>query len=152
MLKQFLSKKFIVVLAANVLLAILAVQVLGNAAGWLATTTRASAGVALGDGIPFLQFLAFATLLEQVMWTLSRRSDDQRLQHGFRGWRCISRTFVIYVVLFSTGDQSGVRQIHGGRYSERRGSLAWSWLCLRGLVSDIFSGIALQIDASLTAR
>ena len=59
MFKQFLSKKFIVVFAINVLLATLAVQILGNAAGWLATS-RASASFALGDGIPFLQFIAFA--------------------------------------------------------------------------------------------
>lgn len=149
MIKQFLSKKFVVVLAANVLLAILAVQMLGNAAGWL-STSRASAGVALGDGIPFLQFIAFATLLEQVMWTLARRSADPKAATRIPRLALQIATFVIYVVLLS----AAINLVFDKSLATILGASGIIGLvmgfALRGLVSDIFSGIALQIDASLT--
>nr|WP_295769192.1 mechanosensitive ion channel family protein [Rhodoferax sp.] len=150
MLNQFLSKKFIVVFAVNVVLAILAVQVLGNAAGWLAITSRASAGFVLGDGIPFLQFMAFATLLEQVMWTLARRSADPKATTRIPRLALQIITFVIYVVLFS----SAINLVFDKSLATILGASGIIGLvmgfALRGLVSDIFSGIALQIDASLT--
>lgn len=149
MLKQFLSKKFIVVVAVNVLLAILAAQILGNAAGWL-STSRASASFALGDGIPFLQFMAFATLLEQVMWTLARRSSDPKATTRIPRLALQIITFVIYVVLFS----SAINLVFDKSLATILGASGIIGLvmgfALRGLVSDIFSGIALQIDASLT--
>ncbi|OYT92344.1 MAG: hypothetical protein CFE43_08735 [Burkholderiales bacterium PBB3] len=148
MLKQFFSKKFLAVLAANVLLAILALQILGNAAGWLATS-RASAGVVLGDGIPFLQFIAFAALLEQVMWTLARRSADPKKTTRIPRLALQIATFVIYVVLFS----AAISLVFDKSLATILGASGIVGLvmgfALRGLVSDIFSGIALQIDASL---
>ena len=148
MLKQFLSKKFIVVVGTNVLLAILAAQVLGNAAGWLATS-RASASFALGDGIPFLQFIAFATLLEQVMWTLARRSSDPKAATRIPRLALQIATFVIYVVLFS----AAITLVFEKSLAAILGASGIIGLvmgfALRGLVADIFSGIALQIDASL---
>ena len=148
MLKQFLSKKFLVVFAANVLLAILAAQILGNAAGWLAPS-RVSAGVVLGDGIPFLQFIAFATLLEQVMWTLARRSPDPKATTRMPRLALQIATFVIYVVLLS----AAISLVLDKSLATILGASGIIGLvmgfALRGLVSDIFSGIALQIDASL---
>lgn len=149
MLDQFLSKKFVIVVAVNVLLAILAVQLLGNAAGWLAPS-RASAGFILGDGIPFLQFIVFATLLEQVMWTLARRSADPKAVTRIPRLALQIITFVIYVVLFS----SAINLVFEKSVATILGASGIIGLvmgfALRGLVSDIFSGIALQIDASLT--
>ena len=149
MLNQFLSKKFIGVVTINVLLAILAAQLLGNPAGWLATS-RVSVGSVLGDGIPFLQFLAFAKLLEQVMWTLARSNSDAKAATRIPRLALQIATFAIYVVLFSAAislvlDKSPTAILGASGIIGLVMGFA-----LRGLVSDIFSGIALQIDASLT--
>ena len=148
MIKQFLSKKFIVVLSVNLLLVLLAAQVLGNAAGWM-SPTRASLGFALGDGIPFLQFIVFATLLEQIMWTLARRGPDAKAATRIPRLALQIATFVIYVVMLS----SAISLVFDKSLGAILGASGIIGLvlgfALRGLVSDIFSGIALQIDAAL---
>src|SRR4051812_7033679 len=97
MLKRFLSRKFLLVLGANALLALVAAQVLGNMAGWL-SPQRAALGFALGDGVPFLQFIAFAALLETAMWTLARRGPEPKAPTRVPPLALQLATFVIYVV------------------------------------------------------
>ncbi|MBG9390532.1 mechanosensitive ion channel family protein [Caenimonas aquaedulcis] len=148
MLKQFLTKKFIAVAGANILLAVASVHFLESPVGWL-SATRANAGGLIGDGIPFLQFIAFASLVEEVMWTLARRNVDSK--GGTRVPRLALQiaTFVIYVVMLS----SAISLVFEKSLAAILGASGILGLvlgfALRGLVSDIFSGIALQIDASL---
>jgi CRP-like cAMP-binding protein/small-conductance mechanosensitive channel len=149
MLKQYGSRKFVLVLAVNVLLALAAMHWLGNAAGWLAPT-RAAAGLALGDGLPFLQFVAFATLLEQLMWTLARRGPGPQTATRVPRLALQIATFVIYAVLLSMA----ISMVLDKSLTTILGASGIIGLvlgfALRGLVSDIFSGIALQIDATIS--
>jgi CRP-like cAMP-binding protein/small-conductance mechanosensitive channel len=140
MLKPLLSRKLVVVLAANVVLAVLADITLGNVAGWLATT-RAAAGATLGDGLPFLQFFAFATLLQELMWRVApTRVPRLALQIA---------TFIIYIVLLSMSISLVFDKSLGAILGASGIVGLVLGFALRGLVSDIFSGIALQIDTSL---
>jgi small-conductance mechanosensitive channel/CRP-like cAMP-binding protein len=150
MVQQLFSKKFAAVVAVNGLLALVAVHTLGNPAGWLVPApVRAGTGFLLGDGIPFLQFLAFATLLDQVMWTLARRDGGGKAATRVPPLALQIATFVIYVVLVS----AAISLVLDKSLTTILGASGIIGLvlgfALRGLVSDIFSGIALQIDASL---
>src|SRR4051812_33333101 len=100
MYKQFLSRKFLTVVLVNVLLAAVAWQVLGNAAGWL-SSSRAASGFPLGDGLPFLQFIAFAALLQQSMWAMARRGAAPNAPTRVPPLALQLASFVIYVVLLS---------------------------------------------------
>src|SRR5205085_6365717 len=148
MIKQFLSRKFLVVFAFNALLAIVASQFLGNVAGWL-SPQRAGMGIALGDGIPFLQFLAFGALLETAMWALARRGPGAKAPTRVPPLALQIATFVIYVVVIS----AAINIVFDKSLATILGASGIIGLvlgfALRGLVSDVFSGIALQLDPTL---
>jgi len=141
------SAKFLVIAGINAGIAIAAANILGGAIGWLAPD-REGAGVLWGDVLPFLQILAFATFLDYVMWALaSRKSEDEvakvptlALQIG---------SFVIYAVLIA----ASINLVFNHSLTAILGASGVLGLvfgfALRGLVADIFSGIALQLDQSI---
>lgn len=139
-LKQFLSKKFTVVVAVNLLLALAAAHFLGNAAGWL-VPARDAYGLVFGYGLPFLQFIALAALLEQTMWAVAEtRAPRRALQMA---------TFVIYTVLLAMA-VSIVLEKSLTTFLGASGVIGLVLgFALRGLVADVFSGIALQIDGTI---
>ena len=84
------------------------------------------------------------------MWTLARRSSDPRATTRIPRLALQIATFLIYVVLFS----AAISLVFDKSLATILGAAGIIGLvmgfALRGLVSDIFLGIALQIDASLT--
>ena len=148
MYKQFVSRKFLIVLLVNVLLAAVAWQVLGNVAGWL-SASRGPNGFLLGDGLPFLQFVAFAALAQQMMWCLARRGPAPNAPTRVPPLALQLASFVIYVLLLSLA----VNLVFNQSVATILGASGILGLvlgfALRGLVADVFSGIALQLDPSL---
>lgn len=115
----------------------------GSWVGWTATL-RDDFPRWIGDGLPFLQFMALAFLVDRALRTLVE---------GMRG-RGIPKLAVqlLSVVIYFTFAGASV----GVVFHESVGAvLAASGIvglaigfALRGLLSDVFSGIALHLDAS----
>ena len=148
MLKQFFSRKFLVVLACNALLAAVAVHMLGSVFGWL-SPLRSAAGAAAGDWLPFLQFVAFATLIETAMWQAARKGPGANRPTRVPPLALQIATFVIYAVFIS----AAINIVFDKSLATILGASGIIGLvlgfALRGLVADVFSGIALQLDPTL---
>ncbi|OYO29119.1 mechanosensitive ion channel family protein [Janthinobacterium sp. PC23-8] len=132
---------------ASILLALASLEVLGGPFGWLADG-RAAAGLLAGDGIPLLQLLLLAMLLDQLMWALAARGRTPDMRVPRLALQIV--TFLIYALSFC----GILNQVFGLSMTAMLGASGVIGLILgfglRGLVADVFSGIALHLDASIS--
>ena len=145
---QQLSGKFLFIFAANILAAIGATTLLGSPVGWSAPG-RENVGLLLGDILPFLQFITFAALADSMMWALATRKVEPR--GGTRVPRLALQigSFLIYAVIIAAAINLVFRQSLAAILGASGVLGLVLGFALRGLVSDVFSGIALQMDRSL---
>ncbi len=144
------ATKVMVAIAGNVALAIVAYVVLGHVAGW-ASPTRASFPNSIGYGLPLAQFLAFGYLCDQSFRFFMRRMAET--QTGSRppprlGLQ-IGRILIYFCVISGALSWVFNQSITGILAASGIAGLVMGF-ALRGLVSDLFSGIALHIDHNLS--
>lgn len=132
---------------AGILLAFASLEILGGPFGWLADG-REAAGLLAGDGIPLLQLLLLAMLLDQLMWALAARGRTPDMRVPRLALQIV--TFLIYALFFC----GILNQVFGLSMTAMLGASGVIGLILgfglRGLVADVFSGIALHLDASIS--
>ncbi|OBV38233.1 Small-conductance mechanosensitive channel [Janthinobacterium psychrotolerans] len=132
---------------AGILLAFASLEVLGGPFGWLADG-REAAGLLAGDGIPLLQLLLLAMLLDQLIWALAARGRTLDMRVPRLALQIV--TFLIYALFFC----GILNQVFGLSMTAMLGASGVIGLILgfglRGLVADVFSGIALHLDASIS--
>lgn len=132
----------VVAVVLNGMLAVASDIVLGEPLGWLAQD-REAAGLVPGYGLPLLQCMAFAVLVDQLLWALASRGSTSAKADGSAGAAAMRVprlalqivTLLLYA-LFLCGALNLVFGLILG-------------FGLRGLVADVFSGIALHLDASI---
>ena len=143
-----LSGKFLFIATVNILAAIGAATLLGGAAGWIAPG-RENAGLLLGTILPCLQFIAFAALLDHAMWALAIRNADPKGSTRVPRLALQIGSFLIYAVIVA----AAINLVFHQSLATILGASGVLGLvlgfALRGLVSDVFSGIALQLDRSI---
>jgi len=147
-MQRFLSGKFLSIAAANGLAAVAAFMLLGGAAGWMAPG-RAGAGVLLGDLLPLFQFLAFGALLDNLLWIMAARPAGGGLAPRLPRLALHIVSFLIYAVLIAASINLVFHQSLAGILGASGVLGLVLGFALRGLVSDVFSGIALQLDRSI---
>lgn len=106
----------------------------------------------LGNGLPFLQFMAVAFLVDRVL-----RVVAERLRGPASGGRAIPKLGVqlLSVLVYFAFLGSSVSVVFGESVSAVLAASGIVGLAVgfavRGLLSDVFSGIALHLDASVRA-
>ena len=132
---------------AGVLLAFASLEILGGPFGWLADG-RAAARPLAGDGIPLVQLLLLAMLLDHLTWALAARGRTTAMRVPRLALQIV--TFLIYALSFC----GILNQVFGLSMTAMLGASGVIGLILgfglRGLVADVFSGIALHMDASIS--
>ncbi|MBC7622430.1 MAG: mechanosensitive ion channel family protein [Aeromicrobium sp.] len=146
---KLLSVKFLLIVAVNILVAVGAAILLGNSVGWM-SATRAGEGTMVGDVLPFIQFIAFAAIADYAMWSMASR--DQGAEAGTRVPRLALQigTFLIYAVILAAGINLVFRQSMAAILGASGVVGLVLGFALRGLLSDVFYGIALQLDRSIS--
>ncbi|WP_426078171.1 mechanosensitive ion channel family protein [Janthinobacterium sp. PSPC3-1] len=133
---------------ASVLLVLVSNELLGAPFGWSAPG-REAAGLLVGHGIPLLQLIALAMLTDQLMWALAARRSGAGPATRIPRLALQIVTFLIYGLLFC----GVLNQVFGVSMTAMLGASGVIGLILgfglRGLVADVFSGIALHLDASI---
>lgn len=147
-MQRFLSGKFVSIAAANGLAAAAASQFLGGVAGWMAPG-RAGAGLLVGDLLPLFQFIALGALLDNVLWIMAYRPAGGRHAPRLPRLALHIASFLIYAVLVAASINLVFHQSLAGILGASGVIGLVLGFALRGLVSDIFSGIALQLDHSV---
>lgn len=136
-----------VVLAINALLALASYAVLGDMLGWQAPGRKA-AGNLLGYIIPAAQFIGVASLLSNLLWALASRNDvSGRARIPPLAVQIAS--FATYAVMIAATINLVFEQSLGAILGASGIVGLVLGFALRGLVADVFSGIALQIDPSI---
>lgn len=142
------SVKFFLIVAANIAAALGAATFLGSSIGWM-SASRASEGIWVGDILPFSQFIAFAAFADYAMWAMASRDEGARA--GTRVPRLALQigSFLLYVVILAAAINLVFRQSLTAILGASGVIGLVLGFALRGLVSDVFSGIALQLDRSI---
>lgn len=136
----------ILLAVASGLLALLSYELLGGPIGWNASG-RAAAGSVAGDGIPVLQFILLSMLTDQLLWALAARGRGPETRVPRLALQIL--TLLIYMLYVC----AALNQVFGQSMTAILGASGVIGLVLgfglRGLVADVFSGIALHLDASI---
>jgi CRP-like cAMP-binding protein/small-conductance mechanosensitive channel len=149
--RQLLSAKFLLIIAINILAAVAAATWLGDSIGWMAPG-RAKVGGLLGNGLPLLQFAALAAFIDRLMWGLARQESHQKSETRVPRLALQLGTFVIYTTITAVSINLVFNQSMTGILGASGVIGLVLGFALRGLVSDVFSGIALQLDRSINAN
>lgn len=143
------SGKFLLIAALNIGAAICASIFLGFALGWLATG-REEAGFFWGDILPFFQFVIFAAMVDHIMWAMASQNVGGKIVTRLPRLALQIASFLIYAVLIA----AAINLVFHQSLTTILGASGVLGLvlgfALRGLVADIFSGIALQLDRSMS--
>ncbi len=136
--------------AMNVALAIISFFILGHAAGWMAPERLNLPGV-LGYGLPFLQFLAFGFLIDRgFLLFVGRMAETDALGRAPpRLGVQLGRLLIYFCILSATISSVFNRSITGILAASGVVGLVLGF-ALRGLVSDLFFGIALHLDQNIS--
>jgi small-conductance mechanosensitive channel/CRP-like cAMP-binding protein len=134
----------------NVAMLILCLLVLGHALGWLAPG-RFDRPSTIGYGLPFLQMMLFAYLLDQLFRFFVRRwAETEAIGRAPpRLGLQLGRMLVYFVMLAISISMVFNRSLTGILAASGIVGLVMGF-ALRGLVSDLFFGIALHIDRNLS--
>ena len=145
---RLLSWKILFTFTLCIATAVASAWWLGSPLGWLGER-RGDSGLLLGQLLPFLQFLVLAALLSQLMWGLAE--SPARDPKAVRVPRLALQIghFLIYAVLIA----AAINLVFEQSLTTILGASGVIGLvlgfALRGLVADLFSGIALQLDRSI---
>lgn len=138
-------------LLLNAALGIASDVLLGDWIGWTAPA-RDAWPAWLGNGLPFVQFMALAFLVDRTL-----RAGAERLRGPGTGGRGIPKLAVqlLSVVVYFAFLGASVSVVFGesvGAVLAASGIVGLAvGFAVRGLLSDVFSGIALHLDASVRA-
>lgn len=139
---------FVLPVAILPLLAVLSAYLFGYPLAWL-TSNRWAYGKALGYGLPFVQFLAFAYLIDCFIRFVAERHSTWVSKRGVPKLAVQMATAFTYFVVLSTTVSEVFEQSLAGILAASGVLGIVLGMALRGLVADIFSGIALHLDPSL---
>ena len=142
------SRKFFFIVVANFVLALASDRLLGGSVGWIAPG-RADAGTLQGNILPFFQFIAFAALADHVMWALASRKHAGQSNTRVPRLALQIGSFLIYAVLIAASINLVFHQSLAAILGASGVIGLVLGFALRGLVADVFSGIALQMDRSI---
>lgn len=134
----------------NAVAGALCIALFGVFLGWTATT-RANYPAWIGNGLPFVQFMAVAFLVNRLFRSVAERLNAA--QPAQRGMPRLALQLVSVLIYFSFLGSS-VSVVFGesvGAVLAASGIVGLAvGFAIRGLLSDIFSGIALHLDSSIT--
>ena len=147
-MQKFVSARFALIVAANILAALGAALLLGSSAGWMAPG-REGAGLLVGDLLPFFQFIALAALVDHVVWALAGRGSGPQAATRVPRLALQIGSFLIYAVILAAAINLVFHQSLAAILGASGVLGLVLGFALRGLVSDVFSGIALQLDRSI---
>lgn len=135
----------------NVAIGLVCKVFLGAALGWTAEG-RATLPDWLGDGLPFLQFMVVAYLVDRLFRVVSDQLTAMP-RSGRRVPKLALQLVSALIYLSFLGASVGVvfHQSVGGVLAASGIAGLAVGLAVRGLLADIFSGIALNLDASLNS-
>lgn len=138
-------KQLLLAVLANLILAVAVHLVFGDWLGW-SSPIRDTLPDWLGDGLPFLQFMALSCILDRaLMLMIERVAEEQRVPK-------LALQLLSSLIYFGfLGASIGVvfhRSVSAVLAASGIAGLAVG-LALRGLLADVFSGIALNLDAGL---
>jgi small-conductance mechanosensitive channel/CRP-like cAMP-binding protein len=133
---------------ANVVAGLVCAVVLGSPAGWLATE-RAAHEPLVAYGLPFAQFVLFGFLLDRMVRLAAQITDASRPNHPFPRLLLQISTVVIYFTALSASISLVFEQSLGPLLAASGIAGLAVGFALKGIISDIFSGIALHMDASI---
>jgi small-conductance mechanosensitive channel/CRP-like cAMP-binding protein len=133
---------------ANVAAAAVSAIVLGAAAGWMAAD-RLEHGALVGYGLPLIQFLLFGFLLDRVIRLAAMVADASRPHHPFPRLLLQIASVVIYFAVLAVSLSLVFEQSLGPLLAASGIAGLAVGFALKGIISDIFSGIALHMDASI---
>ena len=143
------SGKFLFIAALNIGAAICASSFLGFALGWLAAG-RDDAGIWWGDILPFLQFVFLAAMVDHIMWAMASKDTGTKVVTRVPRLALQIASFLIYAVLIAAAINLVFRQSLTTILGASGVLGLVLGFALRGLVADVFSGIALQLDRSIS--
>ena len=134
----------------NVVMLGISLLVLGDSLGWLAAD-RFSHPNTIAYGLPFLQMMLFAYLLDQLFRFFVRRWAETEAMGRAppRLGLQLGRMLVYFVVLAMSVSMVFNRSLTGILAASGIIGLVMGF-ALRGLVSDLFFGIALHIDRNIS--
>ncbi len=136
--------------AMNVACLFVSLAFLGKAAGWV-SAERANYPEVLGYGIPLLQFLLMAYLLDQIFrFFLRRWTETQSLGRPPPRLGLQLGRIVIYFAFVAMAISLVFQKSITGILAASGVIGLVMGFALRGLVSDLFFGIALHIDRNLS--
>jgi small-conductance mechanosensitive channel/CRP-like cAMP-binding protein len=140
----------LVALGLNLFGLLISLIVLGHAMGWL-SPARADFPSIIAYGIPFTQFILFAYLLDQSFrFFVQRWAETQALgRPPPRLGLQLGRMVIYFVIVAMSISMVFNRSVTGILAASGVVGLVMGF-ALRGLVSDLFFGIALHIDRNLS--
>lgn len=137
--------------ALNAAIGTLCVVLFGSALGWTAEN-RAEYGPWIGNGLPFLQFMAVAFLVNQLFRTIIARLTVSLPPHRVIPKLALQLISTLIYGAFLGSSVSVVFDESVGAVLAASGIAGLAvGFAIRGLLSDIFSGIALHLDTSINA-
>ena len=141
---------FFVALSLNLGIALVCFLVLGNPLGWL-SAGRLDFPQVIGYGLPFLQFALLGYLLDKGFIFFVRRLTEIRAldRHPPRLGLQLVRLFIYFCVLAMAVSWDFNQSITGILAASGVIGLVLGF-ALRGMVSDLFFGIALHLDRNLS--